>query len=182
MLSPHALCFPCCERSIKADLAGASFVLTCVAFVHMQVGCGFPCARSVFLTSSLPASPPDRFTTTQKHHHSYSSLRCSVERVSIHFSIRHITTLSAMPPRNSHKLPLQPRHNRPNAPARVNDGLAAKQRGGDHVDTWRFAKNMTIKDPSQTIMAIGRATNTHITFDGKFEFRLWGSPDNVCCS
>ncbi|KAH0400453.1 hypothetical protein KCU89_g5172, partial [Aureobasidium melanogenum] len=84
-----------------------------------------------------------------------------------------------MPPRNSHKLPLQPRHNRPNAPARVNDGLAAKQRGGDHVDTWRFAKNMTIKDPSQTIMAIGRATNTHITYDGKFEFRLWGSPDNV---
>ncbi|KAG9622873.1 hypothetical protein KCU64_g20574, partial [Aureobasidium melanogenum] len=84
-----------------------------------------------------------------------------------------------MPPKNSHKLPLQPRHNRPNAPARVSDGLAAKQRGGDPIDTWRLAKNMTIKDPSQTIMAIGRATNTHITYDGKFEFRFWGSPDDV---
>ncbi|KAG9893267.1 hypothetical protein KCU94_g13038, partial [Aureobasidium melanogenum] len=84
-----------------------------------------------------------------------------------------------MPPKNSHKLPLQPRHNRPNAPARVSDGLAAKQRGGDPIDIWRLAKNMTIKDPSQTIMAIGRATNTHITYDGKFEFRFWGSPDDV---
>ncbi|KAG9682284.1 hypothetical protein KCU95_g14397, partial [Aureobasidium melanogenum] len=84
-----------------------------------------------------------------------------------------------MPPKNSHKLPLQPRHNKPNTPARVNDGVAAKQSGGDPIDTWRFAKNLTIKDPSQTIMAIGRATNTHITYDGRFEFRFWGTPDDV---
>lgn len=84
-----------------------------------------------------------------------------------------------MPPKHNHRHPLQDRHNRPNAPARINDGLAAKQRGEDSIDSWRLAKNITIKNPSQTIMAIGKATNTHIIYDGRFEFRFWGSPDNV---
>lgn len=95
------------------------------------------------------------------------------------FFFPRITTLSVMPPRHNHRHPLQDRNNRPNAPARVNDGLAAKQRGEDPIDSWRLAKNMTIKDPSQIITAIGSATNTHIIYDGKFEFRFWGSSDNV---
>jgi hypothetical protein len=83
-----------------------------------------------------------------------------------------------MPPRNN-RLPLQPRNNRPNTPVHVNDGLAAKRRGDDAVKSWKLAKNMTIKDPSHTLTTIGRATNTHITYDNRYEFRFWGSPDNV---
>ncbi|CAD0094476.1 unnamed protein product [Aureobasidium mustum] len=84
-----------------------------------------------------------------------------------------------MPPKHNHRTPLQSRPSRSNAPAPVNDSLAAKQRGEDPIDIFKLAKNMTIKNPSQTLMAIGRVTNTHIAYDGKFEFRFWGSPDNV---
>jgi len=86
-----------------------------------------------------------------------------------------------MPPRHD-KLSYQPKNNRLNAPVHVNAGVAAKQRGEDAADSWKFAKNMTIKDPSRTIQTIGRATNTFITYDNRFEFRFWGSPENVSCS
>ncbi|KAI4841814.1 hypothetical protein E4T45_09337 [Aureobasidium sp. EXF-8846] len=82
-----------------------------------------------------------------------------------------------MAPRHN-RSPLQPKHNRSNTPVHINDGLAAKQRGEDAVESWRFAKNLTIRDPSQTMMTIGRATNTHIVYDGRYEFRFWGSPEN----
>ncbi|KAI4728239.1 hypothetical protein E4T49_03927 [Aureobasidium sp. EXF-10728] len=83
-----------------------------------------------------------------------------------------------MPPIYNNRTPLQPRHNRPNAPLRLNEALAAMKRGDEPMDTWKFAKNMTIKDPSQTIMTIGKATNTHIHYDSKFEFKFWGAPDD----
>jgi hypothetical protein len=91
------------------------------------------------------------------------------------------TTIPTMPPRYNKQSP-QPKHNRSNPPLHVNDGLAAKQRGENPADSWKFAKNMTIKDPSQIISTIARATNTYISYDNKFEFRFWGSHDNVCCS
>ena len=83
-----------------------------------------------------------------------------------------------MPPRHD-KPPYQPKNTRSNAPVHVNAGVAAKQRGEDAADSWKFAKNMTIKDPSRTIQTIGRATDTYITYDNRFEFRFWGSPENV---
>jgi hypothetical protein len=83
-----------------------------------------------------------------------------------------------MPPRHD-RPPYQSKHNRSNTPLQVNAGLAAKQRGDDAAGSWKFPKNMTIRDPSHTIQTIGRATNTHITYDNKFEFHFWGSPENV---
>ncbi|CAD0083175.1 unnamed protein product [Aureobasidium vineae] len=84
-----------------------------------------------------------------------------------------------MPSIHNKRTPLQPRHNRSNAPLRLNEALAAMKRGDQPIDTWRFAKNMSIKDPSQTIATIGKATNTHIHYDNKFEFKFWGAPDDV---
>jgi hypothetical protein len=108
---------------------------------------------------------------------SFSPLRFSNESHSSNYSPYLITTFTMTPKHN--RPPLQPRHNRSNTPVHINDGLAAKQRGEDAVESWRFAKNLTIRDPSQTMMTIGRATNTYMVYDGRYEFRFWGSPENV---
>lgn len=83
-----------------------------------------------------------------------------------------------MPPRHE-KPSYQPKRNRPNTPVNVNAGLAAKQRGENAAGNWKIAKNMTIKDPSRTMQTVGRATNTYIAYDNNFEFRFWGSSENV---
>jgi hypothetical protein len=83
-----------------------------------------------------------------------------------------------MPPRHNKPSP-QPKHNRSNARVYLTDGLVAKQRGENPSGSWKFAKNLTIKDPSQIMSSISKATDTHITYDNKFEFRFWGSLDNV---
>ncbi|KAI5244515.1 hypothetical protein E4T43_03775 [Aureobasidium subglaciale] len=86
-------------------------------------------------------------------------------------------------PSGSRRLPLQPKQNRPNAPrpapTSINEGLAAFNRRENPVDTWRIARNWIIRDPTQTIIAIGRATGTHISYDRKFEFHIWGPLEKV---
>ncbi|KAI5205425.1 hypothetical protein E4T39_03022 [Aureobasidium subglaciale] len=87
-----------------------------------------------------------------------------------------------MPSRNR-RPPPQSKYNRPNAPrpapTPVNEGLAAFNRRENPVDTWRIARNWTIRDPTQTIMTIGKATGTHISYDRKFEFHIWGPLEKV---
>lgn len=87
-----------------------------------------------------------------------------------------------MPSKRNKQLPLQPKYNRPNEPVRINEGQAARARGDKASGAWRFAKNLTIKNPAQIIATISDATNTSIWYDEKFEFFFWGSPDDVTCS
>lgn len=87
-----------------------------------------------------------------------------------------------MPSKRNKQLPLQPKYNRPNEPVRINEGQAARTRGDKASGAWRFAKNLTIKNPAQIIATISDATNTSIWYDEKFEFFFLGSPDNVTCS
>lgn len=161
---------------------GTHLVFACAAFVHpwgyMQVRCSFPCAHLNFF-HFIPST-----CSVHKLKRTIIFAFDCVLLPDFIISPSHTTTTTTtltMPPRHNKQSP-QPKHNRSNAPVYLTDGFVAKQRGEDSSGTWKLAKNMTIRDPSQIISSISSATNTHITYDNKFEFRFWGSLDNVWCS
>lgn len=175
----------CCFRAMPLHrecscYLGRDVCCFCSRCVGPSVGlhaCSFPCARSNFFHFT-PSACSDQTTYTNSGGLPISpSAAWSTESRSSNYSL-HITTTSTMPPKNNNTS-YQHKHNRSNTPVHANAGFAAKQRGENAAGRWQFAKNLTIKDPSRTMQTVGRATNTYITYDNKFEFRFWGSLENV---
>ena len=171
-----------CECSFYPEGNACRFRLRCVGPSVGLHACSFPCARSNFFhfTPSTLLVLIRGPTPTHKVYRSRHQLRWFTESRAFDYPL-HITITPKMPPKHDKSQP-RSKQNRSNTPVHVNAGLAAKQRGENAAGSWKFAKNMTIKDPSRTMQTVGRATNTYITYDNKFEFRFWGSLENVCCS
>ena len=183
-------CFVClvnvCFRAVFVHCEYSSWLGRNAGCLHFASSIGGATCRSdaaslalrISSTSSLQSVSIGRTYTNSKD--LLVSLPPSAAPVYPHRSCNyspHFIT-PTMPPKHSN-LPPHPKHNGANTSVRINDGLAAKQRGEDPTGSWRIARNMTIRNPSQTMMTIGRATNTYIAYDNKFEFRFWGSLDNV---